>query len=153
MIITINWPIKNVSHETVTKILYLISKQCNSYRCEMVFMLQCQQFKNKNRWSGDNGDDAFTESLWCWESGEKQVVKWSAEGAGNDKVCLVCCDVLAYVSGWGYVGILLSARIFREIKVAPRIIEVYSSLAEVYDSVRGVFVHSFDRSQRSILFS
>ena len=34
-----------------------------------------------NRWSGDNGNDAFTESLWCWESGEKQVVKWTAEGA------------------------------------------------------------------------
>ena len=39
------------------------------------------QVNTSNRWSGDNGNDAFTESLWCWESGKKQVVKWTAEGA------------------------------------------------------------------------
>ena len=39
------------------------------------------KIKNEIRWSGDNGNDAFTESLWCWESGKKQVVKWTAEGA------------------------------------------------------------------------
>ncbi len=38
-----------------------------------------------NRWRGDNGNDAFTESLRCWEPGKKQVVKWTAEGAVKSK--------------------------------------------------------------------
>ena len=42
-----------------------------------------------NRWSVDNGNDAFTESLWCWESGEKQVVKWAAEGTVKSEICVI----------------------------------------------------------------
>ena len=83
-----------------------------------------KKFNTSNRWSGDNGNDAFTESLGCWEPDEKQVVKWTAEGAVKCKVYIyrVFCNVWAYVSCRGYVCILLRARRFREFKVAPRIV-------------------------------
>ena len=55
-----------------------------------------------NRWSGDNGNDAFTESLRCWESGKKQVVKWTAAVAYGMK--------LAKTMGKGSVLINLSGR-------------------------------------------
>ena len=42
----------------------------------------------------------------------------------------VFCNVLAYVSCRGYIGILMSARVSRESKVAPRIVLHYSSLTE-----------------------
>ena len=51
------------------------------------------KFNTSNRWSGDNGNDAFTENLWCWESGKKQVVKWTAEGAVKCDFHKVFCDV------------------------------------------------------------
>ena len=50
----------------------------------------------------------------------------------------VFCDVWAYVSCRGYVGILLSARRLPGIKVAPRI-KYYSSLAEG-NFCQGLFV-------------
>ena len=45
-------------------------------------------------------------------------------------LCRVFCNVSAYVSCRGYACILISARYFREFKVAPRIY-IYSSLTEV----------------------
>ena len=41
-------------------------------------VLNCNQ---SNRWSGDNGNYDSTESPRCWESGETQMIKWTAEGA------------------------------------------------------------------------
>ena len=53
-----------------------------------------KQFNYSNRWSGDNGNYAFTESLLCRELGKKQVVKWTAEGAVKCKrIYKVFCDV------------------------------------------------------------
>ena len=52
-----------------------------------------QKLNTLNCWSGDNGNDAFTESLRCWESGKKQVVKWTAEGAAKCDYHKVFCDV------------------------------------------------------------
>ena len=51
------------------------------------------KFNTLNRWGGDNGNDAFTESLRCWKSGKKQVVKWTAEGAVKCDYHKVFCDV------------------------------------------------------------
>lgn len=43
---------------------------------------------------------------------ERQFIKWTAEGTGKDTFGYqVFCDVRAYVSCRGYVGILLSARV------------------------------------------
>ncbi len=39
--------------------------------------------------------------------------------------CRVLCNVKAYVSCRGYACILLSARLFREFKVAPRIMNLF----------------------------
>ena len=98
-------------------------------------MVYCEKFNNiLNRWSGDNVNDAFTESPGSWEPDEKQVGKWTAEGAVKWMFSRVFCNVWAYVSCRGYVGILLSARVIPWIKVAPRVESycrcIYSSLTE-----------------------
>ena len=96
------------------------------------------KFNTPNRWSGDKGDDACPESPRCWESGQKQVVKWTAEGAVKCAFMhRVFCDARACVICRGYIGILLSVRHGRKFKVAPRI--VFSSAVTEKYSVRGVF--------------
>ena len=88
-------------------------------------MLISCQFNMINRWSGDNGNDAFTESLCCWESGEKQVVKWTAEGAVKS-VHLFTPSILQRVGIRQLPGICwypakrIGAILW--IKVAPRIV-------------------------------
>ena len=80
---------------------------------------------NLNRWSGDNGDYAFTESLRCWESGKKQFVKWTAEGAGKQGIPRICPE---YSATWRHTSIAGDMMVSRQahgslpwIKVAPRI--------------------------------
>ena len=76
----------------------------------------------------------------------------------NGKNPKVFCNVLAYVSCRGYVGILLSARVIPWIKVAPRIVSyckcTYSSLTECIFLSRAFLFYTkapltWDISQRS----
>ena len=97
------------------------------------------QFNLSNRWSGDNGSDDFTESLWCWKSGKKHVVKWAAEGAVKWGFFQSILQRVGIRQLPGYVGILQSARVAPWIKVAPRIVLFLFVLDRVYCSVEGVF--------------
>ena len=69
----------------------------------------------------------------CWEPGEKQVVKWTAEGAvkWNSDYYWWYLDISEYsatlkagVICRGYVSILIRARDSREFKVVPRIVYI-----------------------------
>ena len=97
-----------------------------------------------NRWCGDNGNDAFTESPGCWEPDEKQVVKWTAEGA-------VKCESFSFTEYSATLGKRInagdmlvscqSARVIPWIKVAPRIV-VISNCSSLTESrfLSGIFL-------------
>jgi len=118
-------------------------------------VVYCEKFNNiLNRWSGDNVNDAFTESPGSWEPDEKQVGKWTAEGAVKWMFSRVFCNVWAYVSCRGYVGILLSAQgiLWMQGGTADSVVLfIYvhdSSLTDLFFSVRGVFFIPINSSDK-----
>ena len=106
-----------------------------------------QFIERSNRWSGDNGTDAATESPWCWDAGAKHDVKWTAEGAEEQGFSRSIPQRIACVRGkgcvsirWGY-GMLFSdrtrkARWHRGFGIAF----ADSSLAEEIFCTRAVFI-------------